>query len=288
VLTGGLAACTEAAPAQPASGHADRADGRPQFKTYVALGDSYTAAPLVPVTDVANGCFRSDSNYPRLVAARLQAHLTDVSCSGADTGDITGRQEMDYGGQRTSAPPQIRAVGRDTRLVTVGIGGNDEGLFKTLIETCAAAGGASCADGVRRALGDPAQVLQEVGDNVTSVLRRVSRRAPRAEVLLVGYPRLVDEQRSCPAMPMTTADRPVLAALERKLAGTLAKAAERAGVGFVDMYAASRGHAVCSEDPWVNGSTMDQQRAAAFHPFAEGEDAIADEVMKTLAEPSLG
>lgn len=286
VLTVGLAGCTEAAPAQP-SRTADRADDRPAIKTYVALGDSYTAAPLVPVTDVANGCFRSDSNYPRLVAARLQAQLTDVSCSGADTADITGRQEMDYSGQRTSVPPQIRAVGKSTQLVTVGIGGNDESLFKTMIETCAAAGGASCAAGVRQALGDPDQVLRQIGDNVTGVLRLVSRRAPHAEVLLVGYPRLVDEARSCPAMPMNAADRPVLAALEKRLSATLARAADRAGVGFVDMYAASKGHAVCSKDPWVNGRTMDQQRAAAFHPFAEGEEAISDQILTTLAEPSL-
>lgn len=39
---------------------------------YVALGDSFTAGPLVPVTDVASGCFRSDHNYPTLLAERLE------------------------------------------------------------------------------------------------------------------------------------------------------------------------------------------------------------------------
>ena len=35
---------------------------------YVALGDSYTSAPLVP-TQVDLNCLRSNRNYPSLVAA---------------------------------------------------------------------------------------------------------------------------------------------------------------------------------------------------------------------------
>ena len=31
---------------------------------YVALGDSYSAGPLIPTTDLAGGCARSDHNYP--------------------------------------------------------------------------------------------------------------------------------------------------------------------------------------------------------------------------------
>ena len=39
-------------------------------QSYVALGDSYTAGPIIPVqqTDPL-GCLRSDHNYPHLVAA---------------------------------------------------------------------------------------------------------------------------------------------------------------------------------------------------------------------------
>ena len=41
------------------------------YRSYVALGDSYTAAPLVPSTDTSNGCLRSSGNYPSLVAAAM-------------------------------------------------------------------------------------------------------------------------------------------------------------------------------------------------------------------------
>ena len=41
------------------------------------------------------------------------------------------------------------------------------------------------------------------------------------------------------------------------------------------MYAASRGHDICSSDPWVNGRVTDRQRALAYHPFAAGMRADA-------------
>jgi hypothetical protein len=52
----------------PALGHA--AAPRTRLQSYVALGDSYTAGPLIPVQETTPlGCLRSDHNYPHLVAA---------------------------------------------------------------------------------------------------------------------------------------------------------------------------------------------------------------------------
>ena len=65
-------------PSASASGSAAR---KPRFQRYVALGDSYTAAPLVPDTDTTNGCLRSTNNYPALVAAALGTELVVVSWS---------------------------------------------------------------------------------------------------------------------------------------------------------------------------------------------------------------
>ena len=50
------------------------------------------------------------------------------------------------------------------------------------------------------------------------------------------------------------------------------------------MYAASRGHDVCSESPWVNGRFTKQQAALAFHPFATGMRAAADLIVNQLDE----
>jgi hypothetical protein len=53
-------------------------------------------------------------------------------------------------------------------------------------------------------------------------------------------------------------------------------------VTYVDMYAASRGHDICSADPWVNGRVTDRQRALAYHPFAAGMRADAERVLAAL------
>jgi lysophospholipase L1-like esterase len=249
--------------------------------SYVALGDSFTAAPYVPRTDLADGCLRSSGNYPSLVAEELGARLTDVSCSGADTGDITGRQRVGFGG--STVRPQIKAVRPGTDLVTVGIGGNDENLFATLVYRCTGLAdqpGTPCADALTTMYGDPAAVVAGTGDRVAATLRTVARQAPDATVVLVGYPRLVSEDEGCSRFPLAEGDRPLLVAFEEELNRSLAAAARRTGAGFVDLRAVSEGHEICSADPWVNGARTDQTRALAFHPFAEGQQAAAEAVLE--------
>ena len=48
------------------------------------------------------------------------------------------------------------------------------------------------------------------------------------------------------------------------------------------MYAASRGPRHLLADPWVNGRVTDRQKALAYHPFAAGMRADADEVLQAL------
>jgi lysophospholipase L1-like esterase len=248
---------------------------------YVALGDSFTAAPYVPRTDLAEGCFRSSGNYPSLVAAELDARLTDVSCSGADTSHVLGRQRVGLGG---AIPAQIAAVGPGTDLVTVSIGGNDEDLFATAVSGCARPAATSCSSRVQAALGDVSAVVAATGRRVTAVLEAVRRAAPDALVLLVGYPRLASPDGGCPAMPLRAGDVPLLVGLEEDLDEALADAAARAGVEFVGLREESSGHEVCSDDPWVNGRRTDQTRALAFHPFASGQQAVAEAVLRRVAE----
>src|SRR3954465_15193419 len=93
--------------------------------TYVALGDSYPSAPLIPNQHGEPiDCGRSDHNYPSLVAAALKPKVfTDVSCGSAQTKDMTAPQTgLPAGGTN---PPQFNALGPSVDLVTVGIGGND-------------------------------------------------------------------------------------------------------------------------------------------------------------------
>ena len=66
------------APATPTAPASTGSSGTTRPVAYVALGDSYAAAPGVPETSLAGGCARSDHNYPHLLAAaRPELALTD-------------------------------------------------------------------------------------------------------------------------------------------------------------------------------------------------------------------
>jgi lysophospholipase L1-like esterase len=281
-----LAGCTGGSdsPAGPAS--AGVQPNPTSTEKYVALGDSFTSGPLIPTTDVASGCFRSDHNYPALLAHELGiTDFVDVSCSGATTGDLVGRQ-------RTLAdarvPPQLRAVKPDATLVTVGIGGNDFELFTHLTQTCTQLRasdptGSPCRDAMEHGGRDLLGVTAEIGRNVERALERVSARAPEARVVLVGYPRIAPVSGGCPAkFPYADGDIAFGDQVQRALNDAMRRAAHRAGADFVDMYAASRGHDVCSAAPYVNGQRTLQNQAAAFHPFEREMQAVATRLAALL------
>ena len=285
----GLSGCgTDGATTGSDGSRGDPASSASTIRRYVALGDSYTAAPYVYLTDVAGGCLRSSGNYPALLGAKLDVKHVDVSCSGATSKDLTGRQNTF---QEQTVPPQLAAVTRDTDLVTVGIGGNDFGLFGSLVGTCPISGpqgrifapseGVRCGQvDVRVASAD----VRRIGALVTRDLRAIHRKAPEATVVLVGYPRILDPTRSCPkVLPVDRRDTVALNAVTRSLSQQMRSAAERTGSVFVDLYAASKGHDACAgKKAWVNGVRTDTGRAAALHPFAEEQRAAAGLIAQAI------
>ena len=245
--------------------------------SYVALGDSYTSAPLVPVTDVADGCFRSSNNYPALAARKLDATLEDRSCGAAETKDLVASQ---YAG----VAPQLSALGAGTDLVTIGIGGNDGGVFNQLVNRCPQLraqdpAGAPCArdmdaGGEDRLLG----ILARTAPQVTQALREVQRRSPDAKVLVVGYPEIITADETCPELPLARGDYAYAARINRAMVTMLRESAEATGATYVDVFTASRPRHL-PDDPSFNGSVTDQKRAAAYHPFAAEQAAVADLVV---------
>jgi hypothetical protein len=201
----------------------------------------------------------------------------DASCAGATTRDLTRRQRT-LPLRHLSVPPQLRSVGPGTDLVTVGIGGNDFGIFDRLAG-CASAGcrPAAVAPRVERS-------IARLRPRLAQVLRLVRQRAPHATVLLVGYPKIAPDRRGCADLPGLSVGRlRMLNRLNRLLDEAMRAAARAAGVGYVDVYAASRGHDICAPVPWVNGVHTDPDRAAAMHPFAVEQRAVARMVVARLS-----
>ncbi|MDO9377553.1 MAG: SGNH/GDSL hydrolase family protein [Nocardioidaceae bacterium] len=294
----GLTACSGSGPADDAAVPSSRtADASPApttsatpggaYDQYVALGDSYTSGPFVPLVRLDPvGCARSTSNYPAYVAELLRVgSYTDVSCQGAETADMTATQDTGFG----TNVPQLDAVTADTDLVTLGIGGNDFGIFAQLTQTCSRLAqqdpaGAPCRASFER--GGTDTLLgrtEEVGDRVAAVLAEVARRAPDAEVVVVGYPRILPASGTCPTVPFAAGDYAWASDVERSLNGSLRRAAEGSGATYVDTFGPSREHSACAgDDAWINGSELDAERALSFHPFREGMQATASEVVEAL------
>src|SRR3954447_17980185 len=166
--------------------------------TYVALGDSYTSGPAIqPQDPTIPGCLRSEVNYPHLVASDLRPTLRDVSCSGAQTKDMTASQDVD---PDPDPAPQFDALDRRTKIVTLGIGGNDIG-FVDIAETCVRLAtqqpqaGAPCRD-YYNANGIIQDRIDALKPRLDAVLRGIAGRAPNAKVFVVGYPDILPEDPS--------------------------------------------------------------------------------------------
>ncbi len=255
------------------------------FDRYVALGDSYTAAPLVPPTDPASICLRSGANYPALVAAALgDTPLEDVSCSGATTANATTPQ----GSGDLTVPAQLDAVDAGTDLVTIGLGGNDFGLFGTLVGQCTqlASGdpdGTPCRDALTTDGSDRlTQSLSGIRDNLEGVIAGVRDRAPTARILVIGYPQIAPASGSCDLLPLATGDYAFVRTVNKGLDAALRQGARRARAEYVDLWKPSAGHDICSDDPWINGRVTSAQRALAYHPLAVEQQAVADLIVDRL------
>jgi lysophospholipase L1-like esterase len=242
---------------------------------YVAMGDSFSAGPFIGTmrTD-PQGCARSRDNYPAFVAEWLDvATYTDVTCSAATTADLYEPMVM-FDGNTTG--PQLDAVSADTDLVTLGIGGNDFGIYDSLIQ-CQRGTAAAC----------PVEQLRtdagKVAGRIRQAVRRILAVAPDADVLVVGYPDILPTEGTCRAVGVPAEALGPVTEVARLLNASLEKGARAAGGDYVDVAAASDGHDVCAKGrAWVNGPRFRAGVAAPFHPKINGMRAVAVEVFREV------
>ena len=228
-----LAGCWAGQGAEPSDAGpppASSAAPGPRFTSYVALGDSYTAGPLVPTTDVANGCFRSDHNYPSLLARRLDvADFTDVSCSGATTADLTRRQHTFRAGLRSPA-----AARRAPRHRPGDARHRRQRPRTSSRRSCRPAPGSApptppAPRAPPRSAATAASTTRQIGDRVARAVRAVQRKAPDATVVLVGYLRLAPDRGTCAALPLAAGDYALGRRVNRALNDAVRSAARRTG-----------------------------------------------------------
>jgi hypothetical protein len=210
------------------------------------------------------------------VALALNLSLTDVSCGGAKTENFTVAQYPDQ-------PPQFDALSSSTEVVSIGMGGNDNNLFATLLYGCTETefenpvGKAPCEAKYQSfvettfAADKPPQ---------EQALREVHILAPKAKVFVVGYPEITPKG-ACPDFlwPWRAGDLRWFRNVT-KLGDAEVKAGAKAnGAIFVNTFKPSEGHNACQlvGTRWIE-PLIDPLTGVAAHPNALGQENDAFDV----------
>lgn len=234
---------------------------------YVALGDSYAAG--VGAGPRLDDCWRSDSGYPPLVAAALDADLSFQACIGASTLDVLGKQ--------------VQALSADTAQVTLTVGGNDAGFTQVLISAAEPSWMSDSEAVIAKAR---AFIRTELPGRLDRLYAEVRRRAPSAVVIVTTYPRLFNGTDCEVATFFSDTEMTELNQGADELASVIVAAAGRAGFAVADVRAEFVHHAVCDPVEWVRGVSWPIEES--FHPNAQGAQAYADSVDSCFGVTSSG
>ena len=234
-------------------------NGRDRTVDYVAFGDSYASGyGGGPVLDA---CGRTAEGYPTLLDALPGVELDSFqACAGATA--LTTEPAPPAG--PVDLPEQIAAaisadlLNRRTDLVTVTISGNDL-QFGSVVAACAGPSlPETCAPAIAAA---QSYAETAVVPQLQTSFGEIAEAAPRAELVVAGYPHLfegtVPGLLSVEAQALFNAGTDELNAL----------LAEQVGDGtFVDVTEVFTGHGIGSPDSWIllEGGPFD------LHPNAAG------------------
>lgn len=259
---------------------------------YVALGSSFAAAPGVGARDASAPllCERSAENYAHRLAQKRGLSLTDMTCSGATTINVV------QGGQYFQGP-QIDALRAATRLVTVTVGGNDVSYLGNLTAWSCTSRPEDLPWIIRPLFCTvtPPEVVQqklgELGASMQAIVDAVRQKSPQAQLVFVDYTSILPDTGSCPdRLPLTDAELAQARALATQLAATTADIARRNNATLVKASDVTRGHDVCSAEPWnfgwvMAGSPLDFG-PVPYHPTGKAMQAIADAIDHALGPPA--
>jgi lysophospholipase L1-like esterase len=266
----------------------------------VVIGDSTAAgvgnAALARPSDEDTACERSKDAYAEVLQAATGWVTENLACASASISD--GLLTPQRGRRPVTPPPQVGVLKSITSLdaVIVSIGANDIG-WSDFLKYCY--GLERCDDRVSERLFQ--RRLDTFRLQYAQLLHQLSNLPTRPAVIVTGYYDPFGETFDCPELrdPQAPVDPPpgygfapdpdqgdsaekvrtkvqpvrsVLAQLNL----VLQQGAEAFGFGFVQP--TFEGHALCSEQPWVQGMSDPQP----FHPNAAGELAIAAALLPQL------
>jgi hypothetical protein len=240
-------ACTVTGAATAQSSPEEAATG------YVALGDSYSAGVGAgSYVGSSVDCLRSSRAYPVLwAAAHSPSSFSFTACNGARTTDVLTRQ--------------LGPLSSRTGLVSITVGGGDAG-FTEVMTTCVLQGSKACLSAVARA---HRYLDRTLPGDLDRLYRAISRRAPAAHVVVLGYPHLYELDGTC-AGGLSDTERSALNRAVNHLNAVTAKRAADHGFTFGDVRSTFSGHGICSGRPWLRSINL-LAITESYHPTATGQ-----------------
>lgn len=243
ILVGSLALAPQAL-AEPATPDAEPTPVPASPYSYAAIGDSATVGGSWWAIR-GDLCGRNRVDYPNIVAANTGLQLNETACYGATTSNYYWSRQAGIVNSPNS--PQVLAITKDTRLVTIQLGLRDvvgDGVDSLLTKCVAAWGkqytgmisgkpveltGSPCKDSYYKQTMAKFDGLQ---DRLTRIYRNAkSRAADNALVVAVGYTPLFNGANNCWEGQLIPArDRLFYDDIYKKLNRIVRQAARNAGV----------------------------------------------------------
>ncbi|MCR5978605.1 SGNH/GDSL hydrolase family protein [Gordonia jinghuaiqii] len=258
------------ATASPAQSAPVRYTGGP----YVALGDSRASGGFfTPTPGYFAGCKRSAFNYPTLVAAAtLPRRFIDASCAGAQAAHLYQASQHTDGGPKTI---QVHLVPRDAQLITVSIGGNDM-RWAAVLGQCKTPAFTDRRCRHNRRLENEVRWRIELMENrVTPALKAIRKKAPRAQIIVVGLGGFIGFHGCWPLVPLSDPDARWMREVFNRANGALWRATTKVDGQFVDANRRSAGHDACNLiNPWYE-SGLSNNIALPYHVNQAGAVAFA-------------
>jgi lysophospholipase L1-like esterase len=230
-------------------------------RNYVAQGDSY-ASGTGTREYYDSGCERSNHSYAKQLAAQEGMNLSHVACGGARIPDVRANQ--------------LGALSAATDLVTISIGGNDAG-FSSVITQCAKPWPWTCGSQISNAR---SFINNTLPGQLDALYTDIGTRAPNAQVVVVGYPRLFNGEECNFAARIRPGEQSDLNSVADLLATKTAAAAAAHGFDFVDARAPFNTHRICDDVEWLNG--LSNPIGESYHPNRLGHDAFTDLISARL------
>ena len=282
-------------------------NGKPvENNVYVAMGDSYQSGEgdrgnYLPGTDQNNNlCHRSPNAYAERLVSNgvVKLKLDFVACSGAEIPDLYRNAVS------TTRPPwnegaQLNHLDVHTRLVTIGIGGNDTG-FKPVLRDCItnhipSIYATPCLDFQGSDVATRLDSLDHGAINLTlrDLYRKIREQAPYARVIVVSYPKFfsaVPQPSIFGCNFVKAGDQQWLNNVVIEADGSIGVAAVQSGFDFLSMANGFAGHEACDLNPWINGIEVGGRNFAfdapeSFHPNPDGHAQIAKYLTDLIGKP---